>query len=148
MLYPETSEVINQPDPRSRIPSHVRRIARLVRLNRERRTDVIAKCSNRPSRTAVVIQTHSETARKGNVRLNRQATGVNAAELDVLRVHLDTARYHLLARYPALDTPVLLNCLLLAATDALAVGDHAAANYHFAWFQVIAAPPGNAPSVT
>lgn len=61
-------------------------------------------------------------------------TGVVEAELDVLRVHLDTARYQLMARYPGVNTVMLLNCLLLAATDALASGDREAANYHFAWF--------------
>lgn len=66
-------------------------------------------------------------------------TGVVDAELDVLRVHLDTARYHLVARYPGLDAPLLLNCLLLAATDALATGSMDAANYHFAWFQALSA---------
>lgn len=64
-------------------------------------------------------------------------TGVVDAELDVLRVHLDTARYQLLAHYPGTDEALLLNCLLLAATDALAAGDDDAANYHFAWFQAL-----------
>ncbi|WP_197379206.1 DUF5631 domain-containing protein [Mycolicibacterium mengxianglii] len=64
-------------------------------------------------------------------------TGVVEAELDVLRVHLDTARYQLLARYPGLDPGLLLNCLLLSATQALATGDREAANYHFAWFQAL-----------
>lgn len=79
------------------------------------------------------------------VRAAATGTGVVAAELDVLRVHLDTARYQLLARYPGLDAAALSNCLLLAATDALATGDRDTANYHFAWFQVFdAPPPGNA----
>jgi hypothetical protein len=71
-------------------------------------------------------------------------TGVAEAELDVLRVHLDTARYQLLARYPATDSALLLNCLLLAATTALAAGDHTVANYHFAWFHELTGnhPPG------
>jgi hypothetical protein len=72
-------------------------------------------------------------------------TGVAEAELDVLRVHLDTARYQLLARYPATDSSLLLNCLLLAATTALAAGDRSGANYHFAWFQEFTAniPPSS-----
>lgn len=72
-------------------------------------------------------------------------TGVVDAELDVLRVYLDTARYQLLARYPDIEMPLLLNCLLLAATEALATGELDGANYHFAWFQALGAPPvGNA----
>ncbi|CAN5398829.1 DUF5631 domain-containing protein [soil metagenome] len=68
-------------------------------------------------------------------------TGVVDAELEVLRVHLDTARYQLVARYPEVDAPLLLNCLLLAATEALATGGEGTANYHFAWFQALSAPP-------
>ncbi|MGH3552441.1 MAG: DUF5631 domain-containing protein, partial [Mycobacterium sp.] len=36
---------------------------------------------------------------------------------------------------------LLLNCLLLAATEGIASGDPVIANYHFAWFQVLSAPP-------
>ncbi len=63
------------------------------------------------------------------------------AQADVLRVHLDTARYQLLAHYPDLDNPLLLNCLLLAATEALVTGDLSSANYHFAWFTALSGPP-------
>jgi hypothetical protein len=70
-------------------------------------------------------------------------TGVVDAELDVLRVHLDTARYQLLAQYPDVDAALLLNCLLLAATEGIATGDRTSANYHFAWFQVLSAPPAS-----
>ncbi|CAN5376036.1 hypothetical protein BH09ACT8_BH09ACT8_05790 [soil metagenome] len=71
-------------------------------------------------------------------------TGVVEAELDVLRVHLDTVRYQLLARYPDVEPGVLLNCLLLAATEAIASGDQTAANYHFAWYRAASAPlPSN-----
>jgi hypothetical protein len=70
-------------------------------------------------------------------------TGLVDAELDVLRVHLDTARYQLLARYPDVDPAVLLNCLLLAATEAIARGDQTTANYHFAWFKALSAPPAS-----
>jgi hypothetical protein len=73
-------------------------------------------------------------------------TGVVEAELDVLRVHLDTARYQLVARYPEIDPAVLLNCLLLAATTALATGDRETANYHFSWFQAFtSATPAQHP---
>ncbi|AQT82232.1 hypothetical protein B1R94_27750 [Mycolicibacterium litorale] len=70
-------------------------------------------------------------------------TGVVDAEVDVLRVHLDTARYQLLAQYPDVDAVTLSNCLLLAATEAIAVGDHMSANYHFAWFEALNAPSGS-----
>jgi hypothetical protein len=76
-------------------------------------------------------------------------TGVLDAEVDVLRVHSDTARYQLMAQYPDVDPALLGNCLLLAATEAIAVGDGRSANYHFAWFEALSAPPpsrwGGAP---
>jgi Family of unknown function (DUF5631)/Family of unknown function (DUF5632) len=68
-------------------------------------------------------------------------TGIMEAEIDVLRVHLDTARYQLLAQYPDVDAALLLNCLLLAASERTATGDTVSANYHFAWFQMLSAPP-------
>jgi hypothetical protein len=61
----------------------------------------------------------------------------------VLRVHLDTARYRLLGQYPDVDPALLLNCLLLAATEAMVIGDYVAANYHFAWFLKLSAPPAS-----
>jgi hypothetical protein len=61
------------------------------------------------------------------------------AELDVLRVHLDTVRYQLLARYPEAPSALLLDCLLLAATERVAAADQTSANYHFAWFQILSA---------
>jgi hypothetical protein len=64
-------------------------------------------------------------------------TGVVDAEIDVLRVHSDTARYQLLAQYPDVDAALLSNCLLLAATEAIATGDELSANYHFAWFEAL-----------
>ena len=67
-------------------------------------------------------------------------TGVVDAEVDVLRVHSDTARYQLLAQYPDVDAALLSNCLLLAATEAIATGDELSANYHFAWFEALSAP--------
>ena len=68
-------------------------------------------------------------------------TGVVDAEVDVLRVHSDTARYQLLAQYPGVDAALLSNCLLLAATEAIATGDEVSANYHYAWFEALDAPP-------
>lgn len=68
-------------------------------------------------------------------------TGVVDAEVDVLRVHSDTARYQLLAQYPEVDAALLSNCLLLAATEAIATGDEVSANYHYAWFEALNAPP-------
>ena len=68
-------------------------------------------------------------------------TGVVDEEVDLLRVHLDTARYRLLGQYPEFDPALLLNCLLLAATEGIVTGDLIAANYHLAWFQKLSAPP-------
>ncbi|GAY17795.1 DUF5631 domain-containing protein [Mycobacterium sp. shizuoka-1] len=68
-------------------------------------------------------------------------TGVVDAEVDVLRVHSDTARYQLMAQYPDVDQDLLSNCLLLAATEAIAVADESSANYHVAWFEALNAPP-------
>jgi hypothetical protein len=68
-------------------------------------------------------------------------TGVVEAEIDLLRVYLDTARYQLLAEYPDVDAALLLNCLLLAATEGIASGNMIIANYHFAWFQMLSTPP-------
>ncbi|MCV7075856.1 DUF5631 domain-containing protein [Mycobacterium szulgai] len=61
-------------------------------------------------------------------------TGVVEEEVDLLRVHLDTSRYQLLAQYPDVDAAQLLNCMLLAATAGSVSNDAIAANYHFSWF--------------
>ncbi|WP_156686268.1 DUF5632 domain-containing protein [Mycobacterium sp. Marseille-P9652] len=69
-------------------------------------------------------------------------TRIADQEVDVLRVHLDTARYQLLVQHPNVDPTLLLNCLLLAATEAFVIGDTVSANYHLRWFQALeAAPP-------
>jgi hypothetical protein len=70
-------------------------------------------------------------------------TGIVDAEIDILRVYLDTSRYQLLAQYPDIDQGLLLNCLLLAATEGIAAKNHVSANYHFAWFQLLSAPPAS-----
>jgi hypothetical protein len=70
-------------------------------------------------------------------------TGVVDAEVDILRVYLDTSRYQLFAQYPDIDSGLLLNCLLLAATEGIATGNLVNANYHFAWFQLLNAPPAS-----
>jgi Family of unknown function (DUF5631)/Family of unknown function (DUF5632) len=67
-------------------------------------------------------------------------TGVVDAEIDILRVYVDTSRYQLFAQYPDIDAGSLLNCLLLAATEGIAAGNPVNANYHFAWFQMLSAP--------
>lgn len=64
-------------------------------------------------------------------------------EVDVLRVHLDTARYQLLVQYPEVNPALLLNCLLLAATEGISSGDAMSANYHLAWYQKLDAPTMN-----
>jgi hypothetical protein len=74
-------------------------------------------------------------------RAGAAGTGVVDAELDVLRVYLDTSRYQLLAQYPDVEPGQLLNCLLLAATEAIATKNIVSANYHFAWFQLLSSPP-------
>ncbi|WP_145010499.1 DUF5631 domain-containing protein [Mycobacterium marseillense] len=61
-------------------------------------------------------------------------------EVDVLRVHLDTARYQLLVQYPNVNPALLLKCLLMAATEGIASGDTVSANYHLAWFHKLAVP--------
>jgi len=70
-------------------------------------------------------------------------TGVVQEELDLLRVHLDTALYQLLLQYPNVDPALVLNCLLLAATEALVTADPVTANYHLAWFRNLEAPPAS-----
>jgi hypothetical protein len=70
-------------------------------------------------------------------------TGIVDAEIDILRVYLDTSRYQLLAQYPDIDQGLLLNCLLLAATEGIATKNHVSANYHFAWFQLLSTPPAS-----
>jgi hypothetical protein len=70
-------------------------------------------------------------------------TGVVEEEADLLRVHLDTARYQVLTQYPDVDPALLLNCLLLAATESSVAGDPISANYHFAWFQKLDEPPAS-----
>ncbi|HTX97951.1 MAG TPA: DUF5632 domain-containing protein [Mycobacterium sp.] len=73
------------------------------------------------------------------------ATGTRAIdqEVDVLRVHLDMARYRLFVQYPALNPALLLNCLLMAATESIASEDPISANYHLAWYQkLVEATPG------
>jgi hypothetical protein len=62
-------------------------------------------------------------------------------QVDLLRVHLDTARHQVLIQYPDVGPALLLNCLLLAATDSVVSGDSISANYHFAWFQKLNGPP-------
>ncbi|MFL0181506.1 DUF5631 domain-containing protein [Mycobacterium sp. SMC-15] len=70
-------------------------------------------------------------------------TGVVDAEIDLLRVHLDTMRYQLLAQYPDSDTALVLNCMLLAATEGIATGDTVSANYHYGWFRTLNTPPAS-----
>jgi hypothetical protein len=62
-------------------------------------------------------------------------------EVDLLRVHLDTVRYQVLAQYPDVDPVHLLDCMLLAAIDGRVSGDPMSANYHFAWFAKLDATP-------
>jgi Family of unknown function (DUF5631)/Family of unknown function (DUF5632) len=75
------------------------------------------------------------------VRAAAADTCVIPKEVDLLRAHLDTARYQVLIQYPNVGSAALLNCLLLAATESLVTGDSISANYHFAWFQKLDDPP-------
>lgn len=68
-------------------------------------------------------------------------TEIVEAEIDLLRVHLDTLRYQLLAQYPDSDAGLVLNCMLLAATEGIATGDGVLANYHYSWFRTLSTPP-------
>ncbi|WP_276059920.1 DUF5631 domain-containing protein [Mycobacterium montefiorense] len=70
-------------------------------------------------------------------------TGVVEEEADLLRVHLDTARYQLLSQYPNAEPALLLNCLLLAATESSVADDTTSANYHLAWFHKLDEPPAS-----
>lgn len=70
-------------------------------------------------------------------------TGIAEEEVDVLRVHLDTTCYQLLVQYPNVEHADLLNCLLLAATQSIVTGDSISANYHYAWFHRLNAPPSS-----
>jgi hypothetical protein len=68
-------------------------------------------------------------------------TGAVEHEVGMLRIHRDAAHRQLLAQYPKADPAHLLNCLLLAATDAVVAGDSVSANYHMSWFQKLDALP-------
>jgi hypothetical protein len=70
-------------------------------------------------------------------------TGVLEEEAELLRIHLDTARYQLLIQYPDVDPALVLNCLLLAATEAFVAQDSISANYHLAWFHKLNQPPSS-----
>jgi hypothetical protein len=65
---------------------------------------------------------------------------VREDEVDLLRVHLDTALHQLLLQYPDVDLALLLNCLLLAAAEAAVTGDSISSNYHLAWFRKLHGP--------
>ncbi|KAA1248438.1 vegetative cell wall protein precursor [Mycobacterium simiae] len=72
-----------------------------------------------------------------HILANAAAAGADLVgdEIDLLRVHLDTARHGVVAQYPSADPALLLNCMLLAATESKLTGDPVAANYHLAWFR-------------
>ncbi len=88
---------------------------------------------------------HDGLPRMVHAMASTAAAGTRIAdqEVDVLRVHLDTARYQLLVQHPKVDPTLLLNCLLLAATEAFVIGDPVLANYHLRWFQTLEAPPSS-----
>ncbi|OSC39529.1 hypothetical protein B8W66_16780 [Mycobacterium decipiens] len=70
-------------------------------------------------------------------------TGVLDSEVDLLREHLATIGAKVLDSYPDnVDPHDVGNWQLLAAIDALVVGDKTVANYHLAWFQACRPTPG------
>jgi hypothetical protein len=63
-------------------------------------------------------------------------TGVDGPEVEELREYLDVIGEHVLDAYPGeVDPKDLGNWQLLAAIEALVLGDRTGANYHLAWFQ-------------
>ena len=72
-----------------------------------------------------------------------EGTRIVEDEVDLLRVHLDTTLRRLLLQHPDINPAVLLNCLLLAATQGAVTGDLVSANYHLAWFQKLSAAPAD-----
>lgn len=73
------------------------------------------------------------------VRAGSAGTGVAEAEIDLLRVYLDTMRYQLLGQYPDVDSALVLNCMLLSAAEGIATGDTVSANYHYSWYLALSA---------
>jgi hypothetical protein len=78
-----------------------------------------------------------------NTLVKAAASGAEIVEqeADLLRVHLDAARYQILGQYPEVDPAQLLNCMLLAATEGRIFDDLISANYHFAWYQKLNGTP-------
>ncbi|WP_142391298.1 DUF5631 domain-containing protein [Mycobacterium sp. ENV421] len=65
-------------------------------------------------------------------------TGYLDSEVELLREHLANVAAKVLGDYPDhVDTASVGNWQLLATIDALIKGEKTAANYHFAWFQVL-----------
>jgi hypothetical protein len=98
-----------------------------------------------PAKLEAATRTSDELPRMVH-RLAKAAaagTGVADEEIDLLRVHLETARYRLVAQYPEVNSTQLLNCMLLAATEGAITDDEITANYHFAWFQKLNTLPSH-----
>lgn len=83
----------------------------------------------------IATQRHDGLPKIVHAMATAAGNGAAAEEVDLLRVHVDTALHHVLAQYPRVDPALLLNCMLLAATERSVTGDPIAANYHFAWFR-------------
>lgn len=88
---------------------------------------VLSAATRRRDDLPKIVPRLAEAAAAGTVVVDQ--------EVDVLRVHLDTARYQLLVQYPNVNPALLLKCLLMAATEGIASGDAVSANYHLAWYQ-------------
>lgn len=85
----------------------------------------------------IATQRHDGLPKIVHAMATAAGNGAAAEEVDLLRVHVDTALHHVLAQYPRVDPALLLNCMLLAATERSVTGDPIAANYHFAWFREV-----------
>lgn len=65
-------------------------------------------------------------------------TGVAEAELDILRVHVQTGVRSLLGQYPSVGEQLALSCMLMGAAEAIAGGQDVLAAYHYGWYEQIA----------
>lgn len=72
-------------------------------------------------------------------------SGYLGSEITLLREHLGSAAGTAVSRYPdSVSAADLGNWQLLAATEAMILGDMHRANYHFAWFLAHAGAPQTA----
>ncbi|MGD9622215.1 MAG: DUF5631 domain-containing protein [Mycolicibacterium sp.] len=65
-------------------------------------------------------------------------TGVPEAEMDILRVHVQTGVRSLLGQYPSVSEQLALSCMLMGAAEAIASEQDVLAAYHYGWYEQIA----------